>query len=68
MLIVYMHWTNEHGGHIFIGAKPKEALMFVVFGASGHTGSVVASTLLERGKKVRVVARDASKVGRLEVS
>ena len=40
--------------------------MFVVFGASGHTGSVVASTLLERGKKVRVVARDASKVAALE--
>ena len=39
--------------------------MFVVFGASGHTGSVVASTLLERGKKVRVVARDAAKVAAL---
>ena len=39
--------------------------MFVVFGASGNTGSVVASTLLEHGKKVRVVARDASKVSAL---
>ncbi|HEX4516600.1 MAG TPA: NmrA family NAD(P)-binding protein [Polyangiaceae bacterium] len=39
--------------------------MFVVFGASGNTGSIVASTLLERGKKVRVVARDASKVAGL---
>ncbi len=39
--------------------------MFVIFGASGHTGSVVASTLLDRGKKVRVVARDASKVAAL---
>jgi uncharacterized protein YbjT (DUF2867 family) len=39
--------------------------MFVVFGASGNTGSVVASTLLERGKKVRVVARDASRVASL---
>jgi uncharacterized protein YbjT (DUF2867 family) len=39
--------------------------MFVVFGASGNTGSVVASTLLEHGKKVRVVARDASKVAAL---
>lgn len=36
--------------------------MYVVFGANGHTGSVVASTLLDRGAKVRVVARDASKV------
>lgn len=35
--------------------------MFVVLGATGHTGSVVASTLLERGKKVRVVVRDAKK-------
>jgi uncharacterized protein YbjT (DUF2867 family) len=39
--------------------------MFVVFGASGNTGSVVASTLLDQGKKVRVVARDASKVAAL---
>ncbi len=39
--------------------------MFVIFGASGHTGSVVANTLLDRGKKVRVVARDASKVAAL---
>ena len=36
--------------------------MFVVFGASGNTGSVVARTLLERGKTVRVVARDVSRV------
>ena len=48
-----------------MGAKHKEALMFVVFGASGNTGSVVASTLLDAGKKVRVVARDASKVAAL---
>lgn len=36
--------------------------MFVVFGANGNTGKVVASTLLEQGKKVRVVARDPAKV------
>lgn len=36
--------------------------MYVVFGATGNTGSVVASTLLSKGAKVRVVARDASKV------
>jgi uncharacterized protein YbjT (DUF2867 family) len=35
--------------------------MFVVAGVSGNTGSVVASTLLERGAKVRVVVRDAKK-------
>lgn len=39
--------------------------MFVVFGANGNTGKVVASTLLDRGAKVRVVARDASKVAAL---
>lgn len=39
--------------------------MFTIFGASGNTGSVVANELLARGKKVRVVARDASKVARL---
>lgn len=37
--------------------------MYVVFGASGNTGSVVASRLLDRGKQVRAVARD---VGKLE--
>lgn len=35
--------------------------MFVVSGVSGHTGAVVASTLLERGKKVRVIVRAADK-------
>ena len=35
--------------------------MFVIAGASGHTGSVVASTLLGQGKKVRVIVRDEKK-------
>lgn len=35
--------------------------MFVIAGASGHTGSVVASTLLAQGKKVRVIVRDEKK-------
>ena len=38
--------------------------MYVVFGAAGHTGSVVAETLLARGKKVRVVARDIKRLER----
>ncbi len=42
--------------------------MFVVFGASGNTGSVVAATLLAQGKKVRVVARNASKVDKLRAA
>ena len=36
--------------------------MFTIFGANGNTGSIVAHRLLDRGKKVRVVARDAKKV------
>ena len=35
--------------------------MYVITGASGHTGSVVARTLLERGERVRVVLRDEAK-------
>jgi uncharacterized protein YbjT (DUF2867 family) len=35
--------------------------MFVIAGVSGHTGSVVASTLLAAGKPVRVIVRDAAK-------
>jgi uncharacterized protein YbjT (DUF2867 family) len=33
--------------------------MYVVLGASGHTGQIVAKTLLARGQKVRVVGRHA---------
>jgi uncharacterized protein YbjT (DUF2867 family) len=36
-----------------------EVNMYVVLGASGNTGHVVAKNLLARGKKVRVVGRDA---------
>ena len=35
--------------------------MFIVLGASGNTGKVVAETLLTQKKKVRVVLRDAAK-------
>jgi uncharacterized protein YbjT (DUF2867 family) len=35
--------------------------MFVVFGATGNTGSVAASTLLAHGKSVRVVVHSAAK-------
>jgi uncharacterized protein YbjT (DUF2867 family) len=40
----------------------KEEIMYVILGATGNTGSVVANTLLEKGKKVRVVGRDARKL------
>jgi uncharacterized protein YbjT (DUF2867 family) len=36
--------------------------MYVVLGASGHTGHVVAKNLLERGQKVRVVGRSAERL------
>ncbi|MFZ5891842.1 MAG: NmrA family NAD(P)-binding protein [Myxococcota bacterium] len=39
--------------------------MFVITGATGHTGSVAAETLLMQGKPVRVVVRDAKKAERL---
>jgi uncharacterized protein YbjT (DUF2867 family) len=35
--------------------------MYVIAGVSGNTGSVVANALLEQGKKVRVLVRDAAK-------
>jgi uncharacterized protein YbjT (DUF2867 family) len=35
--------------------------MYAITGVTGHTGSVVADTLLASGKKVRVVVRDAKK-------
>jgi uncharacterized protein YbjT (DUF2867 family) len=36
--------------------------MYVILGASGNTGHVVANTLLDRGQKVRVVGRNAAKL------
>ncbi len=39
--------------------------MYVVMGATGHTGSVAAKKLLERGEKVRTVGRDAGKLAQL---
>ena len=37
--------------------------MYVILGATGNTGSIIANSLLAAGKKVRVVGRD---VGRLQ--
>ena len=39
--------------------------MYVVTGASGHTGSVVASRLLAAGKKVRALTRDEHRIAGL---
>ncbi len=42
--------------------------MYVVLGASGNTGHVVAKTLLSRGQKVRVVGRDEARLKPLAVA
>jgi len=39
--------------------------MFVITGATGNTGSVAAQTLLDAGKQVRVVVRNAAKANNL---
>jgi uncharacterized protein YbjT (DUF2867 family) len=36
--------------------------MYVIIGATGNTGSVVAKRLLSRGQKVRVIGRDKSRL------
>ena len=36
--------------------------MFVITGATGHIGSVVARTLLNKGEKVRVIGRNADRL------
>ncbi len=36
--------------------------MYVVTGATGHTGNIVAKTLLAKGEKVRVVGRNADRL------
>lgn len=36
--------------------------MFVVTGATGHTGNVIANALLAKGEKVRAVARNAERL------
>ena len=33
--------------------------MYVITGATGNTGSIIATTLLDAGKQVRIIARDA---------
>jgi uncharacterized protein YbjT (DUF2867 family) len=38
--------------------------MYVILGASGNTGSIIADSLLWKGKKVRVVGRDAGRLQR----
>ena len=39
--------------------------MYVILGASGNTGSIIANFLLTKGEKVRVVGRDVGRLQRL---
>jgi uncharacterized protein YbjT (DUF2867 family) len=39
--------------------------MYVILGASGNTGSIIGDSLLSKGKKVRVIGRDAGRLQRL---
>ena len=36
--------------------------MYVILGASGNTGSIIANSLLSKGRKVRVIGRDAGRI------
>jgi len=36
--------------------------MYVILGASGNTGSIIANFLLSKGRKVRVIGRDAGRL------
>jgi len=38
--------------------------IYVILGASGNTGSIIADSLLSKGRKVRVVGRDAGRLQR----
>jgi len=47
--------------------KGKDAVsnsIYVILGASGNTGSIIADSLLSKGKKVRVVGREAGRLQR----
>jgi uncharacterized protein YbjT (DUF2867 family) len=61
-------WAHDLGRRILpgvaamdAGPPDKEPIMYVVAGASGNTGKVVAETLLSQKKPVRVVLHDPSK-------
>ena len=43
---------------------PKTHGTYVILGASGNTGSIIADFLLKKGRKVRVVGRDAGRLQR----
>jgi uncharacterized protein YbjT (DUF2867 family) len=61
-----LHWTNSPFGRSFKGGRAvarhtRRTSMFVVLGATGNTGGVVARTLLDQGKPVRALVRSSEK-------
>src|SRR6202051_467661 len=64
--------SPEGDRHLFNTTKEVVAMtssvvsneMYVILGASGNTGSIIANSLLSAGKKVRVVGRDAGRLKR----
>src|SRR5271170_4971840 len=65
---------NRPEGFNTLSTRPKEVgtmtssvvsnEMYVILGASGNTGSIIANSLLSAGKKVRVVGRDSGRLQR----
>jgi uncharacterized protein YbjT (DUF2867 family) len=47
------------------GGAVAASSSYVILGASGNTGSIIADFLLSKGKKVRVVGRDARRLERV---
>src|SRR5262245_8902417 len=64
MMILSLHALEDIGRRTH-PAGPGGNDMFTIFGATGNTGSVVASDLLAKGRKVRVVVRSADKAAAL---
>ena len=50
---------NSPKDNLAVGADA----IYVILGASGNTGSIIANSLLSKGRKVRVIGRD---LGRLQ--
>jgi uncharacterized protein YbjT (DUF2867 family) len=59
---------TQKGETNMTGSKDKAAAItdgrYVILGATGNTGSTIAGFLLSKGKKVRVIGRDASRLQR----
>jgi uncharacterized protein YbjT (DUF2867 family) len=47
-----------------MSSRTVSNVTYVILGASGNTGSIIANSLLLNGKKVRVVGRDAGRLQR----